>query len=306
MNETRWLNTPLLEWVFYGNFFYGICAVAQSMEATLQQRFLLSGFSYYGLIFLATVLYYNYPYARKHNTAGNNPRTAWYIRHYRFMFWNQVIITLILFIAGSLFLYEQHSLFENIDARQWLLLLLFPAVAGLYYGLNVLSGKYNLRSIGWLKPFIIGFTWSGLVTIYPVLWQNIQHGERYIFTLIGTLLFIKNGMFVAVLCIMFDIKDYASDHSSKLNTFVVRLGLRKTIGYILLPLPLLGLFTFITYALTHQFSAMKIVLNMVPFVLLLAAAASLRKRRSMMYYHVVIDGLMLVKAACGITAMLLF
>ena len=113
-------------------------------------------------------------------------------------------------------------------------------------------------------------------------------------------------MFIAMLCIMFDIKDYATDHSSKLRTFVVRLGLRKTIFYILLPLPILGLLTFISYALTHHFSEMKIVLNMIPFLLLLLAAAALRRRRSMMYYHVVIDGLMLVKAICGITAMLLF
>ena len=306
MNQSRWSNMPLLEWIFYGNYFYGICAVAQSIEATLQQQFPLSGWIYYALVFLATVLYYNYPYARKHKTAGNNPRTAWYMRHYRFMFWNQVIITIILIAAGVVFLYMHHALLLNIDPLEWLLLLLFPVVAGLYYGLNVLSGKYNLRSIGWLKPFIIGFTWSGLVTVYPILWYDIQKGLPYSFTLIGSLLFVKNCMFVAMLCIMFDIKDYASDHSSRLKTFVVRLGLRKTIGFILIPLPVLGLFTFITYALTHQFSVMKIVLNMIPFILLLVAAVSLRKRRPMMYYHVVIDGLMLVKAACGIIAMLLF
>lgn len=306
MNQNRWLNSRLLQWIFYGNFFYGICAVAQSIEATLQQRFPLNGWIYYSIIFLSTVLYYNYPYARRYSSAAGNPRTAWYISHYRFLFWGQVTITFLLFVAAAAFLGRYRHLLTTISLQQWLLLLLFPAVAGLYYGLNFLSARYNLRSIGWLKPFIIGFTWAGLVAVYPVLWQNVQKGDPYRFTMIGNLLFVKNLMFIAMLCIMFDIKDYATDHSSRLKTFVVRLGLRKTIFNILIPLSLLGLFTFITYGLTHQFSSMKILLNMIPFILLLMTAVALRRRRPMMYYHVVIDGLMLVKAACGIIAMLLF
>lgn len=306
MNNSRRLANQVLEWIFYGNFFYGICAVALAVEAVIQQGFPLNGWQFYTLLFLATVLYYNYPYARKYQYSGRNPRTAWYARHYRFMFWNQVIITGILFVSALFFLKGYLPLLTKLSVMHWLLIILFPLIAGLYYGLNFLSARYNLRSIGWLKPFIIGFTWAGLVTVYPVLWQDIQTGEPYQFDLLGTLLFIKNGMFVAVLCIMFDIKDYATDHSSHLKTFVVKLGLRKTIFYLLIPLPLLGLLTFTSYALTHHFPVMKIVLNMIPFILLLVTATALRKRRSMLYYHVVIDGLMLVKAACGIIAMLLF
>lgn len=299
-------NNYLLEWIFYGNYFYGICAVAQSIEATLQQGFPLSNWFYYTLVFVGTVLYYNYPYARRQKRNSYNPRIVWHAKHYRYMFANQVLLTGILLAAGIFILTGYSHLHKNINSLHLFLLLIFPVVAGLYYGLNVLSGKYNLRSIGWLKPFIIGFTWSGLVTIYPILWQHIQQGTMYSFTLFGCILFIKNMMFVAMLCIMFDIKDYASDHVSKLKTFVVRLGLRKTIFYILIPLTILGLFTFITYALTQHFSPMKIAINMIPFILLLLVARALRKRRSLMYYLVVIDGLMLVKAACGITAMLLF
>lgn len=306
MNKPAWLNSTLLQWIFYGNFFYGICAVAQSVEATLQQGFRLNHILYYVLVFFATVLYYNYPYARRFKTAGNNPRTAWYIKHYRFLLWHQVIVTAALIVAAIVFLTRHHSLLHETALLNWLLIVLFPLVAALYYGFNFLSSRYNLRNIGWLKPFVIGFTWAGMVVVYPVLWQHIQQREPYLFTLFGGLLFVKNWMFIALLCIMFDIKDYATDHSSNLKTFVVRLGLRKTIFYILLPLTLLGLFTFITYGLTHHFSTMKILINMIPFILLLFTAVALRRRRQVMYYHVVIDGLMLVKAACGITAMLLF
>ncbi|RYY48868.1 MAG: hypothetical protein EOO06_08865 [Chitinophagaceae bacterium] len=305
MADTHRESNPVLEWIFYGNFFYGFCAVALAVEAVLQLGYPLNGWAFYCMLFLCTVLYYNYPYARKYNYSGKNPRTAWYAKHYRYMFWNQVIVSLILLAGAIIFLVQFFPIIKNISCFNWFLVGLFPLVAGLYYGLNFLSARYNLRSIGWLKPFIIGFTWAGLVTVYPVLWQNIQAAESYKVVLFNSLLFIKNGMFVAVLCIMFDIKDYATDHSSKLKTFVVQLGLRKTIFYLLIPLPILGVVSFLSYAFTHQFSAIKIVMNMIPFLLLLAVGFALRKRRSMLYYHVVIDGLMLVKAACGITAMLL-
>jgi len=55
----------LLEFIFFSNYFYGVCAVALSVETTLQQRFPLNGLGYFFLIFITTVLYYAYPYIRK-------------------------------------------------------------------------------------------------------------------------------------------------------------------------------------------------------------------------------------------------
>jgi len=185
-------------------------------------------------------------------------------------------------------------------------LLVFPAIAILYYGINFLSRKYNIRRIGWLKPFIIGFTWAGLVTVYPVLFYCIINDQDYQLTWVGVLLFLKNLMFVAVLCIMFDIKDYASDCLYSLKTFVVNHGLRKTIFRILLPLSVVGLVIFVWYALEHQFHEMRILLNIVPFILLLVVGYSLRKRRSLLYYLSVVDGLMFAKAICGTIAITYF
>ena len=60
-------------------------------------------------------------------------------------------------------------------------------------------------------------------------------------------------------------------------------------------------------ATTHQFNWVKVLLNTIPFLLLVVAAVSLlRRRRSLLYYLIVVDGLMLVKAVCGIIAMLFF
>jgi hypothetical protein len=292
---------------FFSNYFYGVCAVALSTEASLQQQFPLNGFLYYFLVFITTVLYYAYPYIRVTKKPTTNPRTIWYNEHYQLMRWNQIIITIILLVALGIFLKNHGTEVLSMTARQWVMFLVFPIVAALYYGNNSGMGKYNLRKIGWLKPFVIGFTWAGLVTVYPVLFHTVIKGEEYSPGLVGLFLFIKNFMFITLLCILFDVKDFATDHLYRMRTFVVRWGIRKTILSLLLPLALIGLATFIYYATTHQFNWMKVMLNTIPFLLLISVAISLlRRRRPLLYYLIVVDGLMLVKAVCGIIAMLYF
>jgi hypothetical protein len=295
----------LLDFIFYSNYFYGICAVALSVEAMAQQHLPLNSLWYFFLVFMTTVLYYAYPYIKK-SAHCNNPRTNWYNRNYTMMRWNQVVITIILSTALILFIIFQWKHLLSVTIIQWSAILIFPIIAALYYGLHSVFGKYNLRKTGWLKPFVIGFTWAGLVTVYPVFFYDIVNGFHSRLSQVNALLFLKNFMFISVLCIMFDIKDYATDYMNCLKTFIVKMGLRQTIFYLLFPLSIIGLMSFIYYAAMHQFNPLKIVLNVVPFVTLLVVVWSLHKRRPLMYYLTVVDGLMLVKAICGSIAMLYF
>ena len=120
----------------------------------------------------------------------------------------------------------------------------------------------------------------------------------------GGFLFVKNFMFITVLCIMFDIKDYAADHNQQLKTFVVKAGLRKTIFVILIPLCIMGLASYIIYGFVRHFTVARMIMNTIPFILLLMVAYSMHNRRSIFYYLIVIDGLMMVKALFGIVGML--
>ena len=157
-----------------------------------------------------------------------------------------------------------------------------------------------------MKPFVIGFVWGGTVTIYPLLFHAIENNETYGITLFGFLLFVKNFMFITVLCIMFDIKDFAYDYNQQLKTFVVRVGLRKTIYYIMIPLCIIGLGTFLVFTISHHFRVIRIVINTIPFILLITVAWSMYRRKSILYYLAIIDGLMLVKALCGIISFTFF
>ena len=298
------VSKPVIAYVFFSNYFYGLCAVALSIEASLQQRIPLNSLSFYIFIFAVTALYYTRAYITDKRTNKGNPRSEWYWENRNFIAGSQLLLTTIVFMYAGILLYGHYDFILQLPLLHWVLLLVFPLIAGLYYGINhPLLKNFRLRKIGWLKPFIIGFVWAGLVNIYPMMFYTIEHEQVYVPDIIGILLFIKNFMFVTVLCIMFDIKDYAADHNLQLKTFVVKAGLRKTIFLILIPLSLLGLSSFVLYGVVRHFSVLKIAFNVIPFLLLIMVAYSLHKRKSIFYYLIVIDGLMLVKALCGIIAM---
>ena len=112
-------------------------------------------------------------------------------------------------------------------------------------------------------------------------------------------------MFCTVNAIMFDMKDYAIDSNRQLKTFVVRIGLKKTIFYVLLPLLFTGMLSLLLFFSLNHFPLQRILLNLLPFLLTAVVAYSMNKRKNIFYYLIVIDGLILVKALCGIGGMLL-
>lgn len=302
LSENGWV-----QFIFFGNYFYGLCVVGLSIEASLQQQFPLNPFAYYLFVFALTVVYYTRAYLSVQVDNTSNKRLLWYARNKQLVRLTQGLFAIFALIYLIYFISNNVNTIFDLHWLHWFLLLVFPITSILYYGLhNEKAGYFNLRNIGWLKPFVIGFTWAGLVTVYPVLSYCVENELHYKITFIGCLLFLKNFMFVTVLCILFDIKDYASDSRQNLQTFIVKAGLRKTIFNIVLPLCVIGLGAFITYGITHQFSGMKLFLNFIPFFLLILVAYSLQQRRSVLYYLVVVDGLMLAKAVCGSIAMYYF
>jgi 4-hydroxybenzoate polyprenyltransferase len=250
---------------------------------------------------VATVLYYTHAYIAEPDGGSANKRSVWYARHREFIRGSQIFLTVVFFLTGFYLFRENLGGILKLTPLQWGIIAIFPLVAALYYGsVKPIGLKHTLRSNGWLKPFVIGFVWAGAVTVYPVMFNGIEQDVFFEPGLLSFLLFIKNFMFITMLCIMFDIKDYAADSNQQLKTFVVRYGLRKTIFYILIPLTLVGLGTFLSYALLMDFPPLRILVNTVPFILLIIVAYSMHRRKSILYYLAIIDGLMLVKAVCGI------
>ncbi|MFY7965870.1 MAG: hypothetical protein ACOVO1_13305 [Chitinophagaceae bacterium] len=288
---------------FFGNYFYGVCAVALSIEATLQQRITIAPIIYYLLIFCFTVIFYIKAYISETIGAVANERTIWYVKNKKQVFNTQVTLISFSVIFALLLLPNILDGIKLLNANSLAIVLIFPTTAILYYGF---STKLSLRNTHWLKPFIIGFVWAGLVTLFPLFYNQIQSQQQLSLTQTSCFLFIKNMMFISVLSIMFDIKDYATDYNKQLKTFVVSFGLRKTIFSILMPLTIIGFVSFIFFVIINHFPIFRIVVNTIPFILLLIVAYSLHQRKSIFYYLTIIDGLMFVKAICGVVGMLYF
>ncbi len=286
--------------LFFGNYFVGFLAVALSVEAALQLQIPLNQPVYYLAVALSVFLYYTYAYAKPGDAFRYNPRSEWYARHEKQIRVSQWIGVILLAFCSVRLFWSLQDGFQYLHWQDWLLLLSFPLAAVSYYGLLPASPvSLNLRNTGWLKAFVIGFVWAGMVTIFPLYYQKLRSGFTETEPALVIWFFVKNWMFCTVNAIIFDMKDYASDANQELKTFVVRMGLRKTIFYVLLPLTLCGMTALLIFGCYQEFRPVSMLLNMIPFVCLLLVAWSMHLRRNIMYYLIVIDGMLLVKAGCG-------
>lgn len=296
----------LIAFIFFANYFVGFLAVALSLETAFQLNMPLNSALYYFLLFAVTVFYYTIAYAVPvQPDVSANPRTEWYRQHYPFIRASQAVLFVGCVVMSSWYGFRNFEGILNLPLHYWLILSTIPMAALLYYGLipkSVIS--FNLRRTGWFKAFVIGFVWAGCVNLFPVAALKIERGITVSEPWLMLWLFTKNWMFCTVNAIMFDMKDYEDDANIELKTFAVRMGLRNTIYLILVPLLLIGLVSFLTFAMFRGFGLATILLNMVPFVCLLAVAFSLQRPRSILFYLIVIDGLLLVKAVCGIAGSL--
>lgn len=296
----------LLHFVFFANYFVGFLAVALSIETAFQLSIPLCPFFYYVLLFASTVLFYTSAYVGPVNSISQvNRRTEWYRVHKVFVVRSQAVWLAVCVLLGGYYVVRCVGLAGEVGLVQWLVLGSVPVAALLYYGwVPKLFSRFNLRNTGWLKAFVIGYVWAGFVGFLPVVAATVFYGLPVHAWWLVVWLFVKNWMFCTVNAIMFDMKDYVDDSNRQLKTFVVRMGVRKTIFYVLIPLVLVGIVSLLFFACQRGFGALPVVFNLLPFVCLLWLAYSLYRRRSILYYLVVIDGLLLVKALCGIAGML--
>lgn len=289
--------------------------MALMAETSIQLGLGLTDPLLYLITFPATVLFYNYPYSRV-STPGNpmatagtglspyeSPRIVWYLAHRRAVLISNRILIALFILLILVFIATYGYLFERATPLLVLVLAIFPLASILYYGISISRMKVNLRKTGWFKPFLIGFVWAGMTYVYPICFASLQKASPIQLEWLHYMLFAKSIMYIAMLAILFDIKDFASDRRQHLGTFIVRFGLKNTLRYIFIPLTLLGLLMFFSYAFIHNFSLLKTSLTMIPFLLLIASTLTFRKKRSLLYYLIVIDGLMILKALFSSVAM---
>ncbi len=289
---------------FFSNYFLGILAVALSLETSFQLSLPLNSLPWYILLFSGVVVYYTYAYlSAKHQPFAENPRTRWYLSHRKAVKASQILLTLAFLWSGLVYLLRYYGSLSSLHWSAWIIMSCTLLAAASYYGKLPFL---NLRNSGWTKPVTIGLCWAASVSLLPLLSLQLENnGHIEIPWLLAAWLFVKNWMFCSVNAILFDIKDYTDDSNRKLKTFVVSYGARFTVMFILLPMILLGTASFLLFSSYRNLTIYQEAVNLIPFCLTLYIALSMHKPRPILYYLVVIDGMLLVKAICGITATLM-
>lgn len=285
----------------------GICAVALCIETNLLTNISLNVFPFYLLIFFCTCIYYTMIYVRSANAQKYDERTLWYRNNLAAMK-KTLTAALFMVIAFLLFLvFKNLHTLRLLSPSQYLLIISFPLMASWYTFSPSFFHLKKIRQTGWLKPFVVGLTWSGWVTVYPVLISKVQRDQPAIGVIYPYfLLFLQNFLFFSIIAIIFDIKDYRTDFYHRLKTYPVILGIRKTFRFVIVPVGILSLVVLFLFQRQEKFSAVQSAIQLIPYLLLMLVIIKHRQQKSVLYYLVVVDGLVFAKALCGITSILFF
>lgn len=291
---------------FYSNLYLGICSVALCIETNLLLNISLNILPFYLLTFFCTIIYYTMIYVRSVRTKNYNDRTVWY-RNNLSAIKKALKAGIALTVAILLFLICKNlDTLRLLSPAHFLLITAFPLIAAWYTFVPKVFRLIKIRQIGWIKPFIVGLTWAGWVTIYPVIiWQvqRKQIGNYQVLSLL--LLCLQNFLFFSINAVIFDIKDYRTDTQHQLKTYPVVLGIRNTFRFIVLPLTALNLVIFFLFQQQQKFTVLQTIIQLIPYTLLVFIIVKYRHGRKVLYYLAAVDGLVFLKAFCGITSILL-
>ena len=290
---------------FFGNYFYAVCIAALCIASFAQLGQIQIPVLFVALAAAATVYYYNHSYLLESIDDAPNQRTIWVREHAGRIKKIQKLLFVFLLVGGSYELYTLYPGIHLMDNDDILYCCLIGLGSFLYYFDTKKYPYLNLRSYGLLKPVVIGCIWAGVGVYAPYLYlklsQQYYKGMSHL-----PILFVSNALYISVIAVLFDIKDFESDANKQMKTLVVRIGLTKTINWFVVPLVALILLATLRYSYLHQFTGYQILLNTIPLILLISVSYQMHQRKSILYYLAIIDGLIVVKAACGLIATLLF
>jgi len=296
----------LIRVFFYGNIFLGFCAAALCIETNLLTGITLNVFPFYLLIFFCTCIYYTNIYVRSVSVKNYNERAVWYKNNLTRIKKTLKVAILIVIIFLLFFVWKNIHMLFSLSLTQLLLVISLPLIAFWYTFSPVVFRLKKIRQTGWIKPFAVGFTWAGWVTVYPVVISKVQTNQPDVIIISAwLLLWLQNFLFFSINAIIFDIKDYRTDSYHRLKTYPVIFGIKNTFRFIIIPLLLLNLIVFSLFQLQQNSSVLQTLIRLIPYMFLVFIIAKYRQGRSVLYYLAAVDGLVFLKAVCGITSILL-
>lgn len=290
--------------IFFSNFFLILLSIALNIETNIKIGLPFNSIAYYAFISTITVLFYLYAYRiPKSLKSSNNPRTQFYITYRKSVHIYTAILAVIALISGIILAINCLPNYEILTWK-WLTVLFFTTI--LSFGYYDFKLGISLRKTMLLKPFLIGWTWAITTVFLPVLFLMLKNETHYVIDAKFYFLFSQTFMYCVVNAILFDLKDYEDDSNRNLKTFVVKYGYHFTLNRIILPLIFLGFLSFVIFGIWYGLPLHRILFMLIPIVCLAIFAFKLNRPKAILYYLIAIDGMILLKAICGILSVILF
>jgi len=200
--------------LIYGNYFISICAALLLYETYILLALPPSWF-YTSIAFFSTLFTYNIDriVAYKEISKIDAERQVWITKH----------LWLMSVSVGISLLYLVVCVFYI--SLPVLVFIGHLGVISVAYSLPLLYGKKNtrtLRSIKGLKIFLIAYVWAASTVMMPCLAEGLS-----IFSKEVVLLFIERFLFIFIITLPFDIRDYKSDIASNVSTIPGMIGIRN-------------------------------------------------------------------------------
>lgn len=267
----------ILSWLAYTNFLTGLYAVSMGWFTFKLLDISLNLFHITSRIclFLFVVLGYQFYFMTTPQPGfASKKREVWYWKNKKLIVW----------LWGMELLVFSYTLFY-ISLSQIVILILCTAIGLVYFGIGI-SGhflKYNFRSQLFLKVISIALVWVLATVVFVLL--PIQSLSWAGVPALCAIRFV----FIAALCLMFDLRDIRVDTSHDLHTIASHYGASKT------QLLIIGLLAISTFLGTWCFGAAT-SLYLFPIVFLggLILLYFRKECSHELYYLVLIDGLMLL------------
>lgn len=277
LTRTKYLRTrsfipsSFLNTLVYANVFIALCAFSQVL---LTYHFFpipvnFDNNSYLLFVLLATYLQYNVQrgyYIVNHNSA-DSPRSQWVLRYKKVMGYTiGASLIILLFLCNKL---------------SWLSI-------GIMVGAEIVSTLYylqpfNLRRHGYIKPFLISAVWVISCGLVPLI-------ENQLLTTHSVWFLASQFVFIAVLCMLFDIKDNDKDYLSGVNTYANRFGVTAT-KIICALLIIIGFTCFYLFKSDLNSLIASVILR----VLLLATILYTNDAKHAFYFYLWVDGLLIIQ-----------
>ncbi len=282
----------------WSNWFYGFCAVMLSVESSLLLLNRMPNPYLLLLIYLGTIVYYTYAYLVECKLGEHNERVSWYLEKQKYLQIRQLVYTCICLYIGFLKLdafnnFLHASLFVKI-----ILLISFLLSAAYYLPTIHFISFQNSRNKGVLKSISIAWVWTFTCCFIPI-WLG-SNNPTVLLTKAVNFYFLQFFIYVLILAILFDIKDMPKDQKEAVYTIAVRLGAHKTVKQIIVPLLILYYIIVMYWVAVIGISAYYLALQGILIVLSYLIAHWVLKQKAIYVNILLIDGLLVIKAALGI------